>query len=384
LENDQNIKLFDENPSDSDIASVDLSQDIQKLKKQKEEAELLAENENEPGEKKERFENFEAFAERRQESGNESGLNLDDNAEAQEVEPLLYSFVNYANDTLSLLYTPFFVALLWMFYEETLVAKLYGIKIQDFVYYFLFSLVIIPFQISIDIFFHNIMEWYHYLPVHDYLDYMKFRFQNRKARWKGNEPFINQQITDNLRSLDQLCFSSQHYFVLTLYVAGMTQVILGIQVLLWIEYNAFADIATLAVVLFMTTLCFAIHRLCLFFGKLLGIWKIDETMEKLETKEAQTTLANQFQIIIEPEKYGNQRGQEPTPLRVHFDQAHWRNVERIRVEEEVNRNELQTDRVVAETFRDVFIRYNKPWLHEQIHEIFSPRTLFLYRKDIIN
>jgi len=46
--------------------------------------------------------------------------------------------------------------------------------------------------------------------------------------------------------------------------------------------------------------------------------------------------------------------------------------------------DLKTDRVVARTVRDKFIRYNKPWLRENMHEIFTPRTLFLYRKEIIN
>ena len=81
----------------------------------------------------------------RKESGNETGLGLDDDVEEEDVAKLLELYVGYSNDTLSLLYTPFFVGLLWLFYEETVVAALYGIKPQDFVYYFLFSLVIIPF-----------------------------------------------------------------------------------------------------------------------------------------------------------------------------------------------------------------------------------------------
>ena len=78
-----------------------------------------------------------------------------------------------------------------------------------------------PFQIVVDILQLNVDEWYHNKPIHDYLDYMKYRFSTRKARWKGDEGFVNKMINKNLRSLDSLCFSSQHYFVMTLYVAGM-------------------------------------------------------------------------------------------------------------------------------------------------------------------
>ena len=149
-------------------------------------------------------------------------VDLDEDAEAEEVEPLIGEYSGYANDTLALLYTPLFVGLLWVFYDETVVANLYGIKVQDFVYYFLFSLVIVPWQVIIDICFLNIVEWYHLLPIHDYLDYMAYRFSTRKSRWKGNEPFTNEMVAAEVRSLDQLCFSSQHYFVQTLYVSGMT------------------------------------------------------------------------------------------------------------------------------------------------------------------
>jgi len=135
-------------------------------------------------------------------------VDLDEDAEAEAVEPLIGEYASYANDTLALLYTPLFVALLWVFYEETVVAQLYGIKVQDFVFYFLFSLVIAPAQIVIDVCFLNIVEWYHRMPLHDYLDYMAHRFKTRKASWKGDEPFVNRQVAADLRSLDQLCFSA--------------------------------------------------------------------------------------------------------------------------------------------------------------------------------
>jgi hypothetical protein len=75
----------------------------------------------------------------------EKDVDLDEDAEPEPVEDLIGEYAGYSNDTLALLYTPIFVALLWMFYEETVVAKLYGIRVQDFVFYFLFSIVILPF-----------------------------------------------------------------------------------------------------------------------------------------------------------------------------------------------------------------------------------------------
>jgi hypothetical protein len=82
------------------------------------------------------------------------------------------------------------------------------------------------------------------MPIHDYLDYLAFRFSLRKARWKGDEGAenVNKYIDPALQSLDQLCFSSQFYFVQTLYVAGLSLVCLGLQTLVWVpDYNVFAD-----------------------------------------------------------------------------------------------------------------------------------------------
>ena len=56
-------------------------------------------------------------------------VDLDEDAAPMEVEALIGEYSGYANDTLAMLYTPFFVALLWLFYDETVVASLYGIRV---------------------------------------------------------------------------------------------------------------------------------------------------------------------------------------------------------------------------------------------------------------
>ena len=67
-----------------------------------------------------------------------------------------------------------------------------------------------------------------------------------------------------------------------------------------------------------------------------------------------------------------------------FHARQWRLVEQAGTDENQLKNELATTRVAAQTFRDIFLTYNRPWLTGQLHEVFTPRTLFLYRKDIID
>ena len=71
-------------------------------------------------------------SEEEQESTIEEGL-IDN-----KVEDILGEFQGYSNDNISLFYSVFFVALLWVFYEETVVAKEYGIKQSDFIFYLYF------------------------------------------------------------------------------------------------------------------------------------------------------------------------------------------------------------------------------------------------------
>ena len=44
--------------------------------------------------------------------------------------------------------------------------------------------------------------------------------------------------------------------------------------------------------------------------------------------------------------------------------------------------DLNTDRVMAENFKELFLTYNKPWLRENIQEVFTPRTLFEHKDTI--
>lgn len=134
-------------------------------------------------------------------------------------------------------------------------------------YYFLWQVAITPFQIIIDVLFLNIIEWYQQFPMHDYLDYLALRFEKRRAAWRGNEQQVNRMLEESIQSLDQLCFSSQHFFVQTLYVAGLTQVVLGVQTLLWCEtYNFASDLGLMPTLLVTYGLCVLLERLSIAGG----------------------------------------------------------------------------------------------------------------------
>lgn len=113
------------------------------------------------------------------------------------------------------------------------------------------------------------------------------------------------------------------------------------------------------------------------------MWRIDESVERLEKKHEVEPIGEIFKRILDPKKYRKEIGLRETPADVRFDARQWKMIDRVKLEEEQNKNDLMTDRVIAQTFRDLFMRYNKPWVVETMHEIFTPRTLFIHRKDII-
>lgn len=74
---------------------------------------------------------------------------------------------------LSTLIQSFLIRHCW---QQVGLTYLYGIKVQDMEYYLLFALVIIFFQLCVDVFIHGVLELLHGWKIYDYLV---------SATWKG-------------------------------------------------------------------------------------------------------------------------------------------------------------------------------------------------------
>lgn len=117
--------------------------------------------------------------------------------------------------------------------------SLYGIQVQDMEYYLSFALVIIFFQLCVDVFIHGVLELFHGWKIYDYLVsglsyhtrrlrlfyvfliltltrnvtndstfpiqvYTRYRFLQRETRWKGLEDSLDECIDESMRTLDQV------------------------------------------------------------------------------------------------------------------------------------------------------------------------------------
>jgi hypothetical protein len=269
------------------------------------------------------------------------------------VEPLMDSFGGWTCGIVELFYSPFNIYLLMLFRTETGMPDLYNIKEQDMAYYLWFGLVVILFQFISDIFLHGALEQFYGWKIHDYLVYTRYRFLQRESRWKGNEDSLDESIEESMRSLDQLCFSSQYYLIMTIHVNGIIYVVLSMEMMIRNEYNMFGDPAVLMISALMLISCVVIEKLSIFLAKRFNLWKIKHE-----------NTAWHLQMDEEEEE---------------VDIPGWDEIQGASHD-----NFMMNQRITSETFRYKFLNYNRNWLIAQLPSLLTPRTLRRSRPYLVN
>lgn len=283
----------------------------------------------------------------------ETDGNLNVTAENSDtVEPILDSYGSYCCDTLSLFYTPYIIFILLVFRDETEIPILYSIKNSDMEYYLIFALVIIPFQISTDIFIHSSLELFHGWKIHDYLVYAKYRFRQRESRWKGLEDSLDECIDESMRTLDQMCFSSQFYMMMTIQVNGIIYLVLGTEMMVRAKYNLFGDPAMPVLAAFVILCSFVVKRLLLLIALVFNVWRI-----RHENTAWHANIRREDDIEIP--NWEDIRGASHDAYAMN-------------------------QRISSETFRYKFLNYNRSWLIDQLPNMLTPRTMRRSRPYLIN
>jgi hypothetical protein len=188
------------------------------------------------------------------------------NKDVETVEPIIGYLAGYTADTFILVYTPIVILLLIIFRTETGMPELYTIRKQDMEFYLLFALTSIFFQLCADIYIHGAMENFHGWKVYDYLVYTRYRFLQRETRWKGMEDTLDECIEDGMRTIDQMCFSSQYYMMLALYTNGLTFMVLGLEMQLRGKYNMWADPVFMVILSFVCGVAYVAEKLLLWLA----------------------------------------------------------------------------------------------------------------------
>ena len=269
------------------------------------------------------------------------------------VEDIIGSYVSYSCEAIGNLFSPFTILfVMWTEPVMQLGAK-YGILVTDFEYYYVFAFTMIPFFMVKDLFLHNVTELYHGWKVYEYMKYCKHRYTKRQFRWKSNDPNEDESISEGIRSLDLLCFSSQYYFIVSVATMGLGLVVMSIECLLRQQdrvkskppYNPFAD----KMLPFVIALTFAfmkfLHFECLTIGYKV-LWR-----HKLKVADIEDAG-----MLIDPDKGA-------------LDLPDWNGAGFGQGGPGGNNIDITSD-----SFRHRFFEANKPWIIQQLRSTMSPRA----------
>ncbi|KAL4465501.1 hypothetical protein ABPG72_009439 [Tetrahymena utriculariae] len=298
-------------------------------------------------------------------------------------------YADFVNGMIGPLVLPIITSQCWIFYEQNQIANAYNIERQSYIYYFLFTVIILPFRLAIDIVYYHLWVGYHDVDFLEYAKKMKKSFKLRKQIWKANEPNIecesqgeesgqqiqinkkkeNKKIDEELVDLDRWCFSSQFYFVHSLFLIGMMNCVFGIYNITSAEHNLFKDTMTFPIIILWIILCYFVHKLCIFVGKFLGIWKVKQNLESNleETPKVDSSQQDKEKNIQNKNKKEKvkiiQKGKEQTKIQNYMNQK---------------KSQFENP-----NFRKNFIQQNKYWLRSNISKVLNKETNQKYRDLIL-
>ena len=271
-------------------------------------------------------------------------LHAEEEEEDSALEDVMDAVCNYGSKATAQLMSPFILYLLWDYNAQLDYTTLWSINRSDLLLYVLFLVVMVPFQWVGDMFSFNATEMFLGWKIYDYLCYARYRFQNRTARWKGLESHLDESIDPALRATDQMCFSSQWYFVLGLVGSSGTMFMLGVLMLLRSSHNPFGDILFLSILLLIIGACTAGRKALLTIADAASLWKIRGAREIFDSHDVMFHAA---ELVVQP-RARNADGGRPV-------------------------GEYTSADLASDAFRQAFLDDNRMWVLEKLGDLVSPR-----------
>ena len=90
----------------------------------------------------------------------------------------------------------------------------------------------------VDIFLLHLLEVIWGYKIYDYFTYSEYKFRNRQKKWMTQESFAR-SIVHSWRSIDNLSFSQQYYYTISLMTWGIIYLCLAMTITLRQQYNLF-------------------------------------------------------------------------------------------------------------------------------------------------
>lgn len=162
-----------------------------------------------------------------------------------------------------------------LFANETKIPQGYGIQQRDLNYYLIFSIIIILPQLIINVFLIHILEILFGFKLYDYFTYSDYRFRHREQKWLSHQK-LDRSIIHSWRSIDNYCFSSQYYYVISLSTWGIIYLYLGMTTMIRNEYNPFADPMLLFYILMIFGALIPIKQVMKMGSAYIKLWELKQ------------------------------------------------------------------------------------------------------------
>jgi hypothetical protein len=283
------------------------------------------------------------------------------------IEDLIDSFQVYANETTAVCLSPFLILWMLVFSKELDLVNTYGIRDSDLVYYVLFAVVIVPTQMAMDVFIQNAQELFHGWKIYEYLRYAQQRFLNRTERWKLCEKEQDESIDKNLRALDQLCFSTQFYFINGMHAIGLVFVVFAIEMMILSSYNMFADPMLVAILLYLLIGGRMIKLLLLQSADLLGLWKVFKPDEEDQERSSLAASLRSSSAGSRSSKAGSKSSRAGSSAAGVT--ARMKNADLMHAFLEHNRPWMLA--TISNLLTSEMLARNPPWLVKQLAKVFG-------------
>eukprot|EP00928_Gymnodinium_smaydae_P024083 TRINITY_DN1960_c1_g5_i2.p1 TRINITY_DN1960_c1_g5~~TRINITY_DN1960_c1_g5_i2.p1 ORF type:complete len:6923 (-),score=840.57 TRINITY_DN1960_c1_g5_i2:138-18908(-) len=189
-------------------------------------------------------------------------------------EQMMNFCMGLACDSIGDLLVPIFFCMCTWQYNESRILYEYSVPEDKGIYYVIFYFIMLIFSWVINALSINIVEIYHGWHVLDYYEYCAHRFDTRQCHWKGKEYNYDESVSPHLRSLDQMCFSDQFYFMVVLNVLGILGWLFGLQVIFVHNWNIFDDPTTPVILIGALAVCKGTHMMVLTSADYLKVWVV--------------------------------------------------------------------------------------------------------------
>ncbi|EAR82338.2 transmembrane protein, putative (macronuclear) [Tetrahymena thermophila SB210] len=194
-------------------------------------------------------------------------------------------YTDFCNCSLTMLQAPFQIVQMWMFYDASQTFIRWRIKKAGLVFYLLFNVSNIPFQIVMDILLLKSVEQLHQLYIYDYVNQVRQRYQNRKYNWKrDDENDFLKMVEKEVQYIDIWCYSSQYFFCQSLFLGSSMVVINGFLTVLANKYNFLSDEYLVTITILWIIVCFLVDTVLVYIYDHISLWKVEDKIKSKQQK----------------------------------------------------------------------------------------------------